>query len=664
MPFVSPFQRGLANGCAWITNEKELNSIMGLVQAKIEIAIETSPQLIESLHMARQVALQTEVAQVLPEHLQLAMLEDDESSFLLEAYGVDFKKVRAQLAKQAKKLSQPGSPGQQAVFSPHIETIMQHARVQAQKNALGEVDSNLVLAVMLSEKSGFLGKQLAPYDLDCSGVLQYLELREGKTVNIDPLSPLKSLNAAAPPKAVAPPVNIAPASAQQVPAATIAAPIVAPIVAPVETPAPLNQPPTNPPMAPAQQQVHAPTAPLQTNPSVQPPPPPMVSAPPAVQKTLQTEPVPAQFRQSQVAQVAQVAQPTNTPAQPPAQKPPAQKLPHPATQKAAPQEPHLRTMPPPISNPDAYTGSVAAPENPPSTPEPAPSKLRSLFSSFGRKNKAQSATEANTGPITERVPSSQSAIKATNNNVQNPAPATNLISPPQSVDTLLNRPPLPEQPQTIEALHSSAQLRNKPAKRRRATPDSLGANESLSATGSVLEKGRLVENIPRHMKVNIPTPAEVRITRTQMDEISSEFENLSSSHIHELAVTEAMTVQLRAPGGGFHIENLSPQTQWIDRNQRHINDADFGAWKWNVTPTTSGKSRLQLVISARTVDDEGTIHIADIPDKIIELGIARDHRNIAKKTGIIALVAITSLVLGKYGEAALHGLSQLTNLAG
>ncbi|MCF6199858.1 MAG: hypothetical protein L3J67_10780, partial [Hyphomicrobiaceae bacterium] len=166
---------------------------MGLVQAKIETAIETSPQLIESLHMARQVALKTKVSQVLPEHLQLAMLEDDESSFLLEAYGVDFKKIRVQLAKQAKKYSHPGTPGQKAVFSPQIETIMQHAREQAQKNALGEVDSNLVLAVMLSEEGGFLLKQLTPYDLDSSGVLQYLELREGKTVTITPLPNLKNI---------------------------------------------------------------------------------------------------------------------------------------------------------------------------------------------------------------------------------------------------------------------------------------------------------------------------------------------------------------------------------------------------------------------------------------------------------------------------------------
>jgi hypothetical protein len=153
--------------------------------------------------------------------------------------------------------------------------------------------------------------------------------------------------------------------------------------------------------------------------------------------------------------------------------------------------------------------------------------------------------------------------------------------------------------------------------------------------------------------------AEVRITRAQMDEISNEFDNLSSSHVHELAVTEAMTVQLRAPGGSFHIENLSPQTQWIDRNQRHVDDSDFGIWRWNVIPTKSGQARLQLVISARTVDDDGTIHIADIPDKIINISVHRDHARLLKKAGVIGFVALAGTILGKFGETAYQWLSVL-----
>ncbi len=679
---------------------------MGLVQAKIETEIETSPQLIESLHMARQVALKTDVAQVLPEHLQLAMLEDDESSFLLEAYGVDFKKVRAVLAKQAQKASQPGIQGQQAVFSPQIEAIIQHARDQAQKNALGEVDSNLVLAVMLSEKGGFLQKQLTPYDLDCSGVLQYLELREGKTVTIDPLPPLKNIPILVAPK-TAPPIarkQPAPTLAPTPPALapTPTAPPRAPVV-----PAPaVANPPSGPAASPsptekAAQSAHAPVAPppvekapLSTPPAASPE---MAQAQqtPFDKKAPSSQPLPpprAQHPPNQhSSQMTESAVQTNPGAPAHEQAPLSSKD---LTQPAAYGKNRPAVPPPFAPPPDSATAyptkdplPEAHPSVPPAAPAPAPPKKRSLFGGFRRKNKAQapqaeyaaSDASAQNKQDDSLVPASGlspapatnpagSPLQAANHNHPEQSLPTNLLSPQappvQSVDTLLNQPPVPGQPQTLEALHAAAHLRNRPAKRRRANPDSLGANESLSATGSVLEKGRLVENIPRRMKVNLPCRAQVRITRAHMDEINSEFADLSSSHIHELAVTEAMTVQLRAPGGGFHIENLSPQTQWIDRNQRHIDDADFGAWKWNVTPTKSGKSRLQLVISARTVDDEGNIHIADIPDKIIELGIARDHRTIAKRAAIVSVVGLAGLLVGKYGETVWQWVSQLTNMAG
>ncbi len=695
---------------------------MGLVQAKIEIEIETSPQLIESLHMARQVALKTDVAQVLPEHLQLAMLEDDESSFLLEAYGVDFKKVRAVLAKQAKKLSQPGIAGQQAVFSPQIEAIIQHAREQAQKNALGEVDSNLVLAVMLSEKGGFLQKQLIPYDLDSSGVLQYLELREGKTVTIDPLTPLKNIAIVAVPKPVqplakqqpaptpalspAPPRALAPTPTAPPRASAAPAPAPAATISPLEAatppspaksaaplaPAPAKKPPLpTPPIAPPQRAEPEATPFEQKAFSSQTLPPPLAPQPPKAAEPAQPKPgapalAQAPLRSNNLTQPEAYGR--SGPAVPPPFAPPPSP-PHDSADKVPPIEPLCETRPP---EPPAPT--KPAPSKPESAkPEPAKpesAKKRSLFGGFGRQKKTpapnaekrapgapaqenaadQAAAAAPAPPLAPAPPADPagSTMQAANHNSPQGTLPTNLLapqaSPAQSVDTLLSQPPVPGQPQTLEALHAAAHLRNRPAKRRRANPDSLGANESLSATGSVLEKGRLVENIPRRMKVNLPCRAQVRITRAHMDEINSEFADLSSSHIHELAVTEAMTVQLRAPGGGFHIENLSPQTQWIDRNQRHIDDADFGAWKWNVTPTKSGKSRLQLVISARTVDDEGNIHIADIPDKIIELAIARDHRTIAKRAAIVSVVGLAGLLVGKYGETAWHWVSQLTNMAG
>ena len=619
---------------------------MGLVQAKIESSIETSPQLIESLHMAREVALKSDVAEVLPAHLVLAMLEDDESSFLLDAYGVDFNKIRTQLGKIVQKQVKPKSPDRHAVFSSGIEAIMQHAREQAQKNALAEVDSNLILAVILSEKAGFMGALLAPYDLDTSGVLQYLELREGKTVNIDPLPSQKIANRQNP-------ANHPEKNAQRPSPAPQRKPDLVPAPATTNrpaanTPAPRLQP--APHMPQDQPAAFHPSAPVEKVPAAPPsslapaPPPNAMSAPP-----LQTAP-PA---------MPPVAMSNKAPSPP---TPPELGLSELSRQ--------LKGMPSPESG-RARSASPLPASAPAAPSDEAPSRLRSLFGAVGQKWKdvARKSEEIPAlSPMPPSAPNTLAPAPANNNQSPTAAPArpNQPAPPPQPASP--NPAPIPA---SLEQLVDHASLahagspstaptpspaplnqHNRYAKRRRAVPSSLGSNESLSATGSVLEKGRLVEAVPRKMKMNMPSRAEVRITREQLDEINSEFEELSSSHIHELAVTEAMTVQLRAPGSGFHIENLSPQTQWIDRNQRHINDADFGVWRWNVTPVKSGKARLQLVISARTVDDDGNIHIADIPDKIIELSIAKDYGNGLKKLAFIAFLVISSLALGRYGEAA------------
>lgn len=725
---------------------------MGFVQAKIESSVETSPQLIESLHMAREVALKTDVAEVLPVHLLLAMLEDDESSFLLEAYGVDFKKIRVQLGKMVQKQSLPKTSDKHAVFSQSIEAIMQHAREQAQKNALGEVDSNLILAVVLSEKSGFLEKLLAPYDLDLSGVLQYLELREGKTVNIEPLPSLQAPNLPPAPKpALRAPVNK--------PTMPQAAPTSAPKAAPVSTTAekPLESTATN------QQQMAA-TATAPHDGQQTPSPSPVARTPQQSAKTALPEasatheikpslsPAPPQGQPPRPVS-APAANPTQqiniTPNQPasiqtPAQPPIAAAMRPPAFSGISAVPAQDIGAPAPSARPPAIP---VAPSKPAQEKAAAPSGLRSMMSGLSKaftgktiKKSAPSSrknTSAKTkaleitpvfpkprqpvvsptpvpmnaplpptpaslpGPLSTPAvtPAALVTTTAANNNQSSPstpllveqqpqttpapeptepeasepapttapAPAPDLAvtpipvpiqtPPAQTVEALVNKP-APDKLETATPSTTSVQkaLTNRPAKRRRATPTSLGAHESLSATGSVLEKGRLVEAVPRKMKVNKPSKAEVRITRAQMDEINNEFDDLSSSHVHELAVTEAMTVQLRAPGSGFHIENLSPQTQWIDRNQRHIDDADFGVWRWNVTPTRSGKARLQLVISARTVDDEGTIHIADIPDKIIELSVNRDHAQILKKAGFLAVAILASIALGRFGEPAYEWL--------
>ena len=111
--------------------------------------------------------------------------------------------------------------------------------------------------------------------------------------------------------------------------------------------------------------------------------------------------------------------------------------------------------------------------------------------------------------------------------------------------------------------------------------------------------GQLVETIPRRMRVGIAVPVEVRIAKADVKAISEGLDVGNTAFRHDIQVTKAMSVRLRAPEGGFYIETASPETQWIE-NALGLMADEFARWRWSVTPRLRGKRRLQLIVSART----------------------------------------------------------------
>ena len=148
------------------------------------------------------------------------------------------------------------------------------------------------------------------------------------------------------------------------------------------------------------------------------------------------------------------------------------------------------------------------------------------------------------------------------------------------------------------------------------------------------EIGQLVENIPRSMRVAVPALIEVRIARADVQALAEGLQGGGAAYQHEVMVTKAMSVRLRAPDGGFFIETASPETQWIERAMLLSSD-DFASWRWHVTPRDKGRRRLQLIISARTVSADGLAAETALPDQVITV---RVHTNYAKVGGALGWV--------------------------
>lgn len=172
------------------------------------------------------------------------------------------------------------------------------------------------------------------------------------------------------------------------------------------------------------------------------------------------------------------------------------------------------------------------------------------------------------------------------------------------------------------------------------------------------ELGELAENVPRAMRVGVSERVEIRIARGRVQALTEGMEGGGLAWRHDVTITKAMSVRLRAPEGGFFIESASPETQWIDSQFQDVGD-DYASWRFQVTPNRRGWAPLQIIVSARTVGADGLAAETAFPDQVIEVKVKSNlKRAFARWSGWIA-AAILGGVLARFGEGAFDAGSQL-----
>ncbi len=172
------------------------------------------------------------------------------------------------------------------------------------------------------------------------------------------------------------------------------------------------------------------------------------------------------------------------------------------------------------------------------------------------------------------------------------------------------------------------------------------------------EIGQLVENIPRSMRVAVPAMIEVRIARADVKALADGLQGGGAAYQHDVTITKAMSVRLRAPDGGFFIETASPETQWIERSAL-LSEDDFASWRWHVTPRDAGRKRLQLIISARTMSADGMVAETALPDQVITVRVRTNYGQVASRWIGWGVAAVAGGLLAKFGEGAFAMLGKM-----
>ncbi len=220
-----------------------------------------------------------------------------------------------------------------------------------------------------------------------------------------------------------------------------------------------------------------------------------------------------------------------------------------------------------------------------------------------------------------------------------PAPRGEAPVPPVTrLDNMRVRPaPAPPAPQPAKPLSK------KQAAREREAEKAARGRPRQSSAGTAYA-GKLAENIPRKMRAHIRMPVEVRVSRDETEAFLSGFEGNAELFRHSITVTQAMSVMLRAPDGGFTIESLGPETQWIF-TRPGFDKEPFGRWVWSVTPTETGRRRLQLVVAARSVDENGLAGDTAMPEQVITVEVRANYtRGAVQALKWLALMALGGVV--------------------
>jgi neural Wiskott-Aldrich syndrome protein len=151
------------------------------------------------------------------------------------------------------------------------------------------------------------------------------------------------------------------------------------------------------------------------------------------------------------------------------------------------------------------------------------------------------------------------------------------------------------------------------------------------------------------MRLWAPEKVEVRIARKSLDGLAAGIEGRGTPARHDIVITSAMSVRLKAPDGGFAIDSVSPETQWIENRPGLLSSDEFASWRWTVRPLRKGRARLHLVISARTAGADGGTAETALPDQVIEVKVRTNWGLTVMRWGGWMLAAVGGGALAKFG---------------
>ena len=616
--------------------------------------IPMSQRLGVTLRRATDYASAQQHAEVTLEHLLLALTEDVDAEGVLTSSGVPIASLKSDASQHIANLDQLASDGANDAISisADLRRILEAAAAAA-RGRRNAINGAIVLAAIVGDGSSAAAHILSAHGMTFEHAIRALQQVPSAAEQAPPAQPPQrqsapSVSTPEPPHHQHAQPAPAPASdhAPRDPNSNDA--ILAEARERVKQRSTHGQAARRGPQTPEDQDEHA-SAAEQSVPAP-PSPQPVVrdrNEPPTGQQIPpigeRTQP-PPQIRE----QTAPPPQPPNHPAQPPSARPDQQAHAQPQGQPGNQPERQSESWAPPPAPP---RGAPQPPRPyrppPPISPEPSPQLQRrdrpeDLVSGQPHLSARQQGPHAPSGEARHHQPSAHPHPQGAHPGPPQQRPPgappwadSDAALPPQGAPPQHARQPAPNRPPAHDPRVAAGGQSPAP-QRKRGKPGRV-------------QPGQLAENIPRKMRVGITSTAEVRIAKADVKALAEGLEGGGAAYKHDLQITKAMSVRLRAPDGGFFIETASPETQWTENVLGMMAD-DYASWRWNITPKHRGRKRLQLVISARTMGSDGVTAETALPDQVFEVSVKTNYARTATRTGGWIAAAIVGGLLARFGE--------------
>jgi neural Wiskott-Aldrich syndrome protein len=602
-------------------------------------SIPMSPNLGESLERAHRGARDQSHRLVTLEHLLLALTEDAEAALILQSANVDLARLGTDVSGYLGRLMEDmrAEPGAEPRPDAELLRVLQAAASAAQQSRRKQIDGAIVLAAIVGDGKSPAAGLLKALGMTFEEAIRALQ-RANTKARLKPLAKASAAAAVPPAESSTMPADAEPVSASPQAAHSSDLPITEP-ASPIPEHLATQSPDEILAAARARIQKRSAAA-ARTEPVLHDaaPAPPLEPTYPASLE-MDTDPLlepidPVQAKSLTAAIEAAMASPHSRGAEPRLQ----------AVGSSATVDPYEQAQPTPVAPPQPAAARPAraawtpTPEPRPQPPArlPQPALARAPAPPFPAR-----PLQPHEGPRRPPLP---------------PRAAPHGQPPQPGFPNRPARAPWPEPGErdagTRPPLANGSYPQSPPPPQQAPERPDRAARPPQAPRGVALgEKGLLIEAVPRRMRAGVPATAEVRIARDKVDGLLAALNGRDPSPSANAFLTRALSVRLRATKGGFWIEPVTPETQWVESGSGRVED-DYIAWRWTVVPRRRGRSRLTLMVAAHTTGRDGIAAKSSPPDRVIDVKIRANHlRRALRLMGWIA-AAIAGAALAQYWPLA------------